>query len=248
MSGLGAIPQRLATLDHRGLALYYVQTTVSVDPAKPKYDPHLPEVILLLKGRPTRIWLTVGGAKSSDPSHDARAVEIIREIAALADAAGIGVALYPHTRDWIETVEDAIRVADKVDRKNVGVTFNLCHWLMVTGWRTPDDPEAKRQRYERLEAVLKAAGPRLAAVTINGADPGANWKPLIQPLDRGSFKVPRLLVTLKRIGYTGPIGLMCYGIPGDAPRASECLDRRVATPLREAIHRVTFDATEANRW
>ena len=95
---------------------------------------------------------------------------------------------------------------DKVDRPNVGVMFNLCHWLRVD----------KQRDYKPL---LKRAMPRLWAVSINGADqfdakPG--WSHYIQPLDRGSFDVGGLLKTLKELGYRGPIGLQCFGIGGDA--------------------------------
>jgi sugar phosphate isomerase/epimerase len=99
-----------------------------------------------------------------------------------------------------------MRVADKVDRPNVGVMFNLCHWLRVD----------KSRDYQSL---LKQALPRLWAISINGADeqddkPG--WARYIQPLDQGSFDVAGFLRTLKELGYTGPIGLQCYGIGGDA--------------------------------
>ena len=94
----------------------------------------------------------------------------------------------------------------KVDRKNVGVGFNLCHFLKL------DDEK-------NLERRLKEAMPYLFAVSINGADGGdtnrMGWDRLIQTLDRGSFDVGRVLKTLKQLGYTGPIGLQCYGIPGD---------------------------------
>ena len=68
-------------------------------------------------------------------------------------------------------------MADKVDRPNVGVMFNLCHWLRVS----------KDRDYKPL---LAEAMPRLWAVSINGADefdeqPG--WAHYIQPLGRGSF-------------------------------------------------------------
>jgi sugar phosphate isomerase/epimerase len=114
------------------------------------------------------------------------------------------VALYPHTGFWVERVEDSIRVAKKVDRKNVGVTFNLCHWLMV------DDQK-------NVEPLIKAAMPYLFVVTINGADSGSkDWKGLIQTLDRGSFDAGKFLKTLADCGYTGPIGFQGYGIGGDA--------------------------------
>ena len=103
-------------------------------------------------------------------------------------------------------MEDAIRLVKKVDRKNVGVSFNLCHFLKL------DDEK-------NVELRLKEAMPYLLAVSINGADGGQtnrmDWNRLIQTLDRGSFDVGRVLRTLKQLGYTGPIGLQCYAIPGD---------------------------------
>jgi sugar phosphate isomerase/epimerase len=201
---LDDVPERLKTLDKRGLQLFQVYVRVSMDPKQPKYDPRLAELIKLLKGRPTILGVLMSGMKPSDPSGDARAVEILREIGDMAAESGIRVALYPHTGDWIERVEDAVRVVEKVDRKNVGVMFNLCHWMKVD----------KSRDYKR---VLTAAMPHLFVVSINGADTdGENWDRLIQPLDRGTFDIHGFLKTLRDLGYSGPIGLQCYGIPGDA--------------------------------
>ncbi len=71
---------------------------------------------------------------------------------------------------------------------------------------------------ERLCAAPPENAAKIFVVTINGAKLGAKtWtNGLIQPLDRGDFDNCRLLATLRQIGYRGPIGLMCYGIPGDA--------------------------------
>jgi len=118
----------------------------------------------------------------------------------------VKLVLYPHTGDWLERVEDAIRVAGKVDRPNVGVMFNLCHWLRTD----------KQRDYRSL---LERAMPNLFAVSINGADqfddkPGGSR--YVQPLDRGSFDIQAFLRTLRRLGYTGPVGLQCYGLRGDA--------------------------------
>ena len=150
--------------------------------------------------------LLMNGMKPSDPSVDPQAVKILREMSDLAGDSGAQLLLYPHQGSWIERIEDSIRVADKVDRPNVGVMFNLCHWLRVDNQRD-------------YKPLLKQAMPRLWAISINGADqfdekPG--WDHYIQPLDRGSFDVGRLLKTLKELGYKGPIGLQCYGIGGDA--------------------------------
>lgn len=126
------------------------------------------------------------------------------------------VALYPHAGDWLERVEDAIRVTKKAQRDNLGVMFNLCHWLRV-------DPQRE------YRPLLECAGPKLFAVTINGADefdtqPG--WGRYIQSLDRGSFDMQSFLRTLRQLHYGGPVGLQCYGLRGDA---REHLTRSIAT-------------------
>ncbi len=191
--------------DDNGLKLYHVYIRASLDPNRPKYDPRMKEVIASLKGHDTTLGLLVQGAPPSAAEHDERAVEIIREIAAMAEEAGLRVALYPHTGDWLERVEDAVRVAKKVDRKNVGVIFNLCHWLAVD----------EKKDYK---TVLQAAAPHLFGVTLNGAEKTVtrqNRQGWIQTLDRGSFDNAELLATLREVGYTGPVGLQCYGIQGD---------------------------------
>jgi sugar phosphate isomerase/epimerase len=65
--------------------------------------------------------------------------------------------------------------------------------------------------------VLREHADKIFVVTINGAQLGTKkWtNGLIQPLDRGDFDNRQLLQTLREIGYDGPIGLMCYGIPDD---------------------------------
>jgi len=203
---LDGVAERLKTLDAVGLRLYQITMTVDIASGKPAHDRRFQDVLALVKGRNVQFALLVGGAKPSDTSADPRAVEVLREMSDLARDSGSQLLLYPHQGNWIERIEDAVRVADKVDRPNVGVMFNLCHWLRVD----------KQRDYKPL---LKRAMPRLWAVSINGADvfdekPG--WERYIQPLDRGSFDVGTFLKTLKELGYKGPIGLQCYGIGGDA--------------------------------
>lgn len=205
-TGDAGLAEMVQELDKNNLRCFAVYMGVNIDPNQQKYDPKLKEAMEILKGRNTILWLFVLSQKHkpSSPEGDARAVEIIREIADMAAQYKLRVALYPHYGFWVERVEDALRVVKKVDRKNVGVTFNLCHWLRV------DDEK-------NMQPLIKAAIPYLFVVTINGADGGEkDWKQLIQTLDRGSFDMHRFLKTLKDSGYTGPIGLQGYGIGGDA--------------------------------
>ena len=204
--GIDNLRETLEELDKNGLKAFPPYYGMNLDSDKQRYDPNLKEAVQLLKGRDTAIWISIVSREyeRSSPEGDPRAVEILREIADMAQEAGLRVALYPHTGFWLERVEDAVRVAKKVDRKNVGVTFNLCHWLRV-------DEE------ENMRPLLKLAMPYLFVVTINGADSeGKDWDTLIQTLDRGSFDTAKLLKALKELGYRGPIGLQGYGLKGDA--------------------------------
>lgn len=207
-SGVSGIPEMLKGLDANGLKMFALYVGANLDPDQPKYDPGLPAAIKLLKGRDTFIWLFIRSSKykPSSSEGDPRAVEIVGEIAKMAEQSGLRVALYPHTGFYVERVEDAVRVAEKVDRRNVGVTFNLCHWLKVGDQKN-------------MKPLIKSALPHLFLVTINGADPEGKsdrtWSRLIQPLDSGSFDLYGLLKALKDLGYAGPVGLQCYGVPGD---------------------------------
>ena len=205
---LDNLEERIKTLDAHGLRLFqvYLQVNIAAD-ANSSYDPRLKESLPLLRGRKTMLALLMSGAAPSDPALDERAMALVQEIADMANEAGVRVALYPHSGNWLEHVEDGLRIVQKAKRPNVGVMFNLCHWLKV------DDEK-------NLKPLLTSAMPHLFAVSIHGADRAeaihagtGNW---IQPLGNGSFDVGALLDTLRELGYQGPVGLQCYGIPGDA--------------------------------
>lgn len=203
---LDGVAERLKSLDAVGLKLFQITIKVDLTPGKIPFDPRLKEVLAMVKGRHVQFDLLISGGHPSDISLDPRAVMIIRQMSDLARDSGAQLLLYPHAGLWLERIEDATRVADEVNCSNVGVMFNLCHWLRVENQRD-------------YKSNLSQAMPRLWAVSICGADlfdsnPG--WVHYIQPLDRGTFDVGMLLKTLKELGYKGPIGLQCYGIGGDA--------------------------------
>ncbi len=201
------VPERLKTLDEAGLKLFQISIRATIAPDQPPYDPALKDVLPLLKGRGVQICVMMEGMPPSDTAGDERGVAIIREMADLAKDSGVEILLYPHANFWLERVEDAVRLAGKADRPNVGVMFNLCHWLKV-------DDEAN------MRPLLEKALPYLRAVSINGSDSAeaihagtGNW---LQPLDSGTYDSLPLLKTLRELGYKGPVGLQCWGIEGDA--------------------------------
>lgn len=202
---LDKVAERIQTLDEAGLVLYQITMNVDLAPGKAPYEPKFKEVLKLVKGRNVQFDLLLNGRNPSDATVDPYAVEVLKEMSDLASEAGAQLLLYPHQSSWVERIEDSIRVAEKVNRPNVGVMFNLCHWLRVD----------KQRDYKPL---LQKAMPRLWGVSINGADefdPKPGWNRYIQPLDKGSFDLAAFLKTLKELGYKGPIGLQCYGIGGD---------------------------------
>jgi sugar phosphate isomerase/epimerase len=226
-AGIGWRPGRTAemlkALDAHGLKMFSTYVSVSSE-AGAKLNPKLADEIKLLKGRGTFVWVLVKKGKKQD---EVNTVKQLCELADLAAASGLRVALYPHAGCFVETMEDAMRVVKIAEHKNLGLSFNLCHFL-------------KTDNEERLDEVLKAAAPHLMLVQISGADSGntrkMGWDRLIQPLGAGTFDNAKLLAALDKIGYTGPVALQCYKIPGD--------DRGHLTRSMEAWRKLNGQATK----
>jgi sugar phosphate isomerase/epimerase len=198
-TGALRIPEMLQALESRGLKMFSIYVAVRVDGDRLGYDAALPEAIRQLKGHGTAIWLTVQGTA---PDGEERAVRMVREVADMAAESGLRVVLYPHLGLYVGRIEDALRIRKVAERANVGVSFNLTHFLAVKD-------EAN------LDQRLREALPYLELVSINGAEHEGGWDRLIQPLDRGAFDVFGFLKKLTAAGYKGPIGLQCYQVPGD---------------------------------
>jgi sugar phosphate isomerase/epimerase len=199
LDGAQSFAERLKAVDRAGLKLFYLYVGVDVSGGRTVYEPGLEQAIRLLKGRDTLIWLTTRGG---GPGAESRAVNAVRRVSDWAAQSGLRVALYPHCGMYVARTEDALRIAWEAKRKNLGVTFNLCHWLMCDS-------------QTNVRSILQEAMPLLLALSINGADHYGNWDRLIQPLGRGDFDVEGFLKTLIGLGYRGPVGLQCYQIPGD---------------------------------
>lgn len=161
------------------------------------YAESVTKAIRMLKGREALVELYLQKGKEAT---EEQAVAFVKEIAAEAEKSGLRVVLYPHANFYVETVGDAVRVATASGCKNVGVAFNLCHFLKV-------EPKSD------LRKTLELSKPLLWSVSVCGAESGGTgWKELIQPLDEGSFDQVGLLKHLREIGYGGDVGLQCYAI------------------------------------
>lgn len=190
----------------------YHVTKFSADAAELPAD--LVQAIDALAGLDTTLWLGLQevrlpvGLKAGPTTGDTVVVPALRKALVLAKAKRVKISLYPHAGFWAESVDTCLRVANAVDDPDLGVTFNLCHWLKVEGAERDPVP------------AIKAALPRLNFITINGADGGdtrkLGWDKLIQPLGRGSYDVKTFVANARAAGYRGPFGFQGYGIKMDA--------------------------------
>ncbi len=198
LEGAQNFQERLNVADQLKMKVFCLYVGVEVGSSPTVFEPGMRQAIRLLRGRQTIITLTVRG---SGPDAEKRAVDAVRTVCDWAARSGLPVALYPHCGMYVSRPEDALRIIYEARRKNLGMCFNLCHWLMC-------DSESN------LQSVLQEAMPHVFMVSINGADHHGDWHRLIQPLGSGSYDVEGFLKTLISMGYHGPIGLQCYQIPG----------------------------------
>jgi sugar phosphate isomerase/epimerase len=190
-------------LAERGLRLWNVYLTLDFTTGRSALTPELQKLIEDLRDHDAALWISIRKVTGGD----AAAVTALREIAAQAGPAGVKISLYPHAGHWLERFSHAARVAAEVDRKEVGITFNLCHWLKSEGDADP------------IPVISKEAA-RLQFVTVNGADGGdtkaMGWDRLIQPLGQGSYDVAGFVRRLQEeVKWSGPVGLQAYGVKGD---------------------------------
>ncbi|HEX2862143.1 MAG TPA: TIM barrel protein [Lacunisphaera sp.] len=190
-------------LTRRGLRLFGLYFAAPLQGDRP-FPPGLDEAVHLLRRSGTVLWMHLP-ARPRTPESEAIALARIRAVADLAAGADLRVVLYPHVNCLPATAEEALALAEKAGRPNVGVGFNLSHELAAgNGARVPE--------------ILRRVASRLEMVTVNGATdrPGPLWENYIQRLGEGDYDIARLLRVLAEVDYRGPVGLQSYGLTGDA--------------------------------
>ncbi len=248
------LPETIDLFKKQGLKIYTDYVRVDID----KDEPYLSEwkqVIPKLEGSGIILWLHLHSKKyvPSDEAADSVVVPILQDLADFAKPYGVRLAIYPHAGFLAEKAEDSFRLATKVNRENVGVVFNLCHFLKTS----PD---------ENIVPVIDQVLPKLFAVSISGADCGdtqnMDWNRLIRPLGQGTFDVYRLIELLADKGYSGPIGLQCYNLKGEPERylkqsmeTWKSFSRKYAVPhntlTKEEVAggwQLLFDGTTSANW
>jgi sugar phosphate isomerase/epimerase len=204
-----------AALDRHRLPAAFFYVKVDLDQAA--LDARLPGYLAQLRGSQTIVApYVVGNPKQYPPSSqagDTLTVRLLGQLADLSQTAGLQVAIYPHIYFYVERTDHAQRLVRAANRPNLGLAFNLCHWLATT-------PAPAR---EGLRAHLGELRPHLKLVTICGANNVETtdkniWNDYILPLGQGSFDTFGLVNYLVNdLGYQAPIGVQCYNLRGDKP-------------------------------
>jgi len=164
------LPRWLAALRAQGLRLFAL--SVTVDARADRLDPSLDRAIEQLAGGPTLIELTlVSGAAHDAPSAPRAAPSAAKAVtvaAKCAAAARLRVSLRPRCGCWLQRIDDAVRIAMRVNRPDVGVTFS------EPDWRTCDTGT--------LDARLQLAAPRLFNLIVNDASALPTVRPMLNRL------------------------------------------------------------------
>jgi sugar phosphate isomerase/epimerase len=140
----------------------------------------------------------------SDPAGDQIALALLSRLADAATGRNITLLLYPHALHWLERTSDAVRLCRALDRPNVQAIFTAYHWYAV---------EAGTNLPETLDDVA----PFLGAVNICGSsiDRGLAMGATFERLGDGELDAFDVLSQVRRLGYTGYVGLQGYSVQGD---------------------------------
>ncbi len=194
-------------------SFFYVK--LNTDP--PYMDARLEAYIQQLKGTKTIISpYIVSDSKRFNPSSYEADTLVIRLLIQLSDwskASNLQVAIYPHFGFYVEKTSHALALVKGVNRKNLGLSFNLCHWLATSS----------AQERTLLKPHLRDLKPYLKMITICGANDLITqdkniWNDYILPLGQGNFNTFGLVKYLIRnLDYKNPIGVQCYNIKGNKP-------------------------------
>ena len=205
--------EKFASIQRHNFKGSFLYAKVDLD--EKTLDVRLLDAIIRLKGSGTIICPYIIKKDliphQTNDSTDQAAVSLLRKLAEVANQSGLQVAIYPHLNFYVEKTDHTMLIAKKVNRKNLGLTFNLCHWLATT-----NDTERKDVKNE-----LKKLAPYLKMMSINGANNDLSkktniWEDYILPLDEGSFDVKALVKYVAvDLGLSIPIGIQCFGLKGD---------------------------------
>ncbi|PWW03377.1 sugar phosphate isomerase/epimerase [Hoeflea marina] len=201
--------QQIATVKKRfdlDIAGVYVVLDLSVGEA----DLRNSGIIKLIEAMPegSTIDLAIKSAGTnfgrSDPKGDAAVMAWLNKALVVAAARRSRILIYTHIQFWAEKHGDALRLCEKINHPNLGLTFSALQWYMGEG--------------RNLAPLLRRAMPFIKQANFSGS----RRSPLgffevatIEPLDMGELDNFAVLALLTRLGYQGALGYNGWHEGGD---------------------------------
>jgi sugar phosphate isomerase/epimerase len=190
----------------------------------PAHRPLASRILRLCQPHGTPLWITVQTPGATDEN----VVALLRELADEAAAQKLEVIYYPHDNHHCLDAEHAHRLITAADRPNL---FNSLHLHQ----------ELRAGHSHRLAEIVARVLPRVRLVSVSGANlpdrinRGSNdWSDVVQPLTGSAFDVAGFYRLLVQSGYTGPVGVQNWKIPGD-PREHHADSLRLLRAWRDRL-------------
>ena len=179
-------------------------------------------ILRLCQPHGTPLWITVQTPGATDET----VVALLRELADEAAARELEVIYYPHDNHHCLDAEHAHRLIKTADRPNL---FNSLHLHQ----------ELRAGHAHRLPEVVARVLPRVRLVSVSGANlpdrinrGSHDWSDVVQPLAGSAFDIAGFYRLLVQSGYTGPVGVQNWKIPGD-PRLHHAESLRLLRVWRD---------------
>jgi len=150
----------------------------------------------------TDFWVIING----DSATRQKILQVLSDMAAEAKSLNKDVVIYPHDKNFIEGIEDAVSYIKEIDADNLYATLHLCH-------------ELREGNKDRMEEVIQEVRPYIKHVSISGAlneistnPPSGYWGDAILPLDESEYDLEEYVLSLANSGYNGEMFLHTFGI------------------------------------
>jgi len=165
------------------------------------------KVVDKLAGKGTQLWIIFG--KKVDGINDEFIESKLREIVNYSTTKGVLVVLYPHSKCYIASAEEALPFIEKINHPNLKLAVHLCH-------------EIRAGNGSRMDQVFDRVKDRIGAVTLAGTDSVADFSApklmdssTIKPLGQGNYDLSLFVEPLSKSGYKGSVGFINFKIEED---------------------------------
>ena len=158
------------------------------------------------------------------PRSDKAALSFVDAAIAAAAGSNTSLSLYPHAGYWLSRPSEAVRICDQLECPSLGVTFSSFHWYASSPRESLMESLTAARRHLRL---VNTCGSRQVS--------GQYFPATIEPVGDGEFDTFAFLGLLREVGYRGPIGVLAYGLGGDA----FAYFRRSRDAIRDVEQRLT---------